>query len=74
MTDYPDCWHDLANAVILQAIGDYREVCRKQALHPYNRKLEREKRSLERFFAARWFRTLTEIDGNELLTMIRKDA
>ncbi len=73
MTENPDCWHDLATAVILRAIEDYRAVCYMLRLHPYQNNLAETKIDIETFFSSRWFRTLTAIDGKELLMMIRKD-
>ena len=68
-----ECWTSLANAVILQAIDDYRTVCRKLKRRPDLRESAEQKRSLERFFVSAWFRTLTTVDGKELLERIRKE-
>ena len=71
---FPDCWHDLANAVILRAIEDYRKSCLILKKYPHLKDAVREKRALERFFTSRWFRTLSETDGKELLNHLRKEV
>ena len=73
MTDNPACWHDLANAVILQAVEDYRVVCRKLRRCPYLAGAAEAKLELEAFFASRWFKTLSEADGVALLESIKEE-
>ena len=68
-----NCWQDLANAVILQAIEDYRLVCGKLRFRPGLTESALEKRELEAFFLSRWFRTLTTLDGQELLASLRRE-
>ena len=69
----PNCWQDLANAVILQAIEDYRRICGKLRFRPGLTGAARAKRELEAFFTSRWFRTLTTLDGQELLSSLRRE-
>ena len=66
-------WEDLANAVILQAAEDYREVCRGLRKHPRSRRPLEQKRSLEYFFRSGWFKVLSAVDGRKLLEQIRKE-
>ena len=73
MANDPAGWNDLANAVILQAVEDYRRVCRSLRRDPRRSGAAEAKASLEAFFASRWFRTLTAVDGNELLEKIREE-
>jgi hypothetical protein len=70
----PNCWQDLANAVILQAIEDYRRICGKLRFRPWLAGAARAKRELEEFFLSRWFRTLTTLDGQELLSSLRRET
>ena len=74
MTENPECWQDLANAVILQAIEDYRAACVKLRGRPRLREQLAVKRSVERFFTSSWFRTLSSLDGQRLLEEIRKEV
>ena len=59
-------WEDLANAVVLQAVEDYERACRALRRRPDLRERAAEKRSLERFFRSRWFRTLSPLTFEEL--------
>ena len=73
--DYGDmaCWQDLANAVIRQAAEDYRSCCAALKRRPDLSVQAKHKRKLEDFFRSRWFRTLSEADGIEIMETIRKE-
>ena len=66
------CWEDLANAIILQAVEDYRDACDALRRRPDLWFQEKRKCSLEQFFRSRWFRTLSAVDAESLLEEIRK--
>lgn len=55
-------YEELANAIVLQAVKDYR-------LHDD----EKELTSIERFFRSDWFGVLTSIDPEMLITKLRKE-
>lgn len=55
-------YEELANAIVLQAVKDYR-------LHDD----EQELASLERFFRSGWFSTLTSINPEMLISKLRKE-
>jgi len=55
-------YEELANAIVLQAVKDYR-------LHDD----EQELASIERFFRSGWFNTLTSIDPEMLIAKLRKE-
>ena len=55
VVDYVDCYQDLANAIILQAVKDYKKVLRRLARNPQNQDAQREKKGLERFFFSHWY-------------------
>ena len=55
-------YENLANAIILQAVKDYR-------LHDD----EKELVSIERFFRSGWFSTLTSINPEMLISKLRKE-
>ena len=56
-------YENLANAIILQAVNDYRNTnsLGKQA-------------DIERFFRSRWFSILTSIDPEFLITKLKKEV
>ena len=53
----------LANAIIIQAVKDYRRT-----KNPTDRK------ELERFFQSEWFSFLCNLDGEALIAQLRKEA
>ncbi|NLV51173.1 MAG: hypothetical protein GXY20_10840 [Clostridiales bacterium] len=55
-------YEELANAIVLQAVKDYR-------LHED----EKELASIERFFRSDWFSVLTSINPEILITKLRKE-
>jgi hypothetical protein len=57
-----DGYEQLANAIILQAVKDYR-----YAKHPSTRA------SIERFFRSKWFQVLTGVDGEMLIRELRRE-
>lgn len=59
----------LANAVILQAVTDYRVALKKIKTYPINKDAMSEALSIERFFRSGWYSMLTSVDGEY---MIRK--
>ena len=59
----------LANAVILQAVTDYRVALKKIKTYPINKDAVSEALSIERFFRSGWYSMLTSVDGEY---MIRK--
>lgn len=66
------CWEDLANAIVLQAVEDYRDACGALRRRPDLRVQAKRKRSLEQFFRSGWFHTLSALDAKPLLEEIRK--
>lgn len=52
----------LANAIILQAVKDYRHCSSKSA-----------EMMIEKFFLSDWFGVLTNLDGSVLLEKLRKE-
>ncbi len=55
-------YEELANAIVLQAVKDYR-------LHDD----EQELASIERFFRSGWFGVLTSINPEMLISKLRKE-
>ena len=52
----------LANAIILQAVNDYRARSDKRTIG-----------EIERFFRSEWFAMLTKLDGEALLEKLREE-
>ena len=68
------CWQDLANAVVLQALEDYSAAC--GAVRQYGKRRvihEAHMREIEEFVSSRWYHLLSDTNGEEYLETIRKE-
>lgn len=67
-------WQEnLAHAIILQAVRDYRDVSKilkKYPKHELSLKMQEE---IEDFFLSDWFTVLTKLDGEVLLEKLREE-
>ena len=59
---YRENYEKLAEAIILQAVKDYRDSCSYQM-----------RCSIERFFRSEWFMVLTTLDGEMLIKRLREE-
>ena len=62
VSGYEDNWKELAHAIVLQAVIDYR-----MSEDP------RDLKVLEQFFRSPWFAALTSLDPEYLITELRKE-
>lgn len=60
----------LANAIVLQAVYDYRKVIRFLRRHPKDESTMGKKRSIESFFASQEFGIYTDADGMSIARRI----
>ena len=67
-------WQGLADAIILQAVEDYREARRKARRFPGRKGPRAVLRETERFFRSRWFARLTDADGEELIRKLKEET
>ena len=65
-------WQELANAIILRAVEDYRHAYARNRLRPYQIETLQEIRSIEQFFCSDWFAVLCTLDGRKLLHDLKK--
>lgn len=66
-------WENLANAIIQQAVDDYRKIAKDKTgiqLNGDNRSIKK----IEDFFLSGWFHILTNIDGRTLIKRLRSEA
>ena len=68
-----DPYENLANAIILQAVKDWREAKGKLRRKPRNENAKLMVEDCEAFFLSDWFRTLTNVDGEVLLTKLQEE-
>ncbi len=69
-----DIYEELANAVILQAVKDYRQALRQLKRNSEYEKAVSMKADCERFFQSEWFEYLTKVDGPWLMRKLREEA
>ena len=69
-----DPYERLANAIILQAVADYRVALKKIKAHPKNRDAINEALEIERFFRSGWYSQLTSVDGEYLIRRIQEEV
>ncbi|MCC8013658.1 MAG: hypothetical protein LIO87_00535 [Eubacterium sp.] len=67
-------YENLANAIIIQAVTDYRKIIGQCRKYNQNWKQNGEIQTLNKFFRSQWFITLTSIDGERLISMLNKEA
>ena len=63
----------LANAIILQAVEEYRAAIIQIKENPQNNEMKNEVLRIERFFRSGWFSVLTSIDGEYLIRMLKAE-
>ena len=73
MSDITD-YENLANAIILQAVKDYRVALKCLKANPRNRTAAADKGEIERFFHSRWFTVLTSVDGEMLIRSLNEEV
>lgn len=69
-----DGFTNLASAIILQAVKDYRDALKTLEKNPYSIDANKMKSNGERFFRSKWFSQVTSIDGNMLLKKLREEV
>lgn len=68
-------WQKLANAIVEQAVKDYRIAQARVKANPQNADhAKAEVSQLEHFFRSQWFEALTDVDGRVILSRLRKEA
>lgn len=65
-------YQELANAVVVQAVQDYRDALDGIS---YTRKKTPEQivEELEKFFRSEYYRTLTNVDGENLIAELKRE-
>ena len=68
-----DFYTDLANAIIIQAAKDYRKALKTLKRYPRYEPAKKVVAEVEEFFHSAWYRTLTSVDADMLITKIRRE-
>lgn len=69
-----DPYTGLANAIILQAVKDYRDAIKKLSRGRVNKDAEIKKQEILNFFRSDWFGVLTEIDPEMLIRKLDEEV
>ena len=64
----------LAEAIIMQAVEDYRHATNRLKIAPDDVRLLNRKAEIEAFFLSGWFRVLTQLNGKKLLNRLRAES
>ena len=67
-------YENQANAIILQAVKDYRMALKSLKANPRNRTAMADKDEIERFFRSDWFSVLTSVDGEMLIRSLQMEV
>ena len=70
----PENWEALANAVVLQAVEDYRAARVRAGKRPGSRKALAAVRKAEQFFLSPLFARMTGLDPGWLLKQLREES
>ena len=68
-----DSYEKLANAIVLQAVRDYRTALKRVARHPKDRDGLAVKNECEPFFRSGWFGVLSKVDPEFLIKELQKE-
>ena len=66
-------YEELANAIILRAAKDYKKILSSVKINPRNSSLKYQKSQIEKFFRSRWFKELTDADGEFIITQLKEE-
>ena len=66
-------WEELANAIIIQAVKDWRRAMRHLRKHPTSMAAKKCIRETETFFLSEYFTLLTNYNGHTLLRRLKEE-
>ena len=69
-----DPYERLANAIILQAVTDYRVALKRIKRSPKDRETIDEAIGVESFFRSGWYSQLTAVDGEYLIRRLQDEV
>ena len=68
-----DFYTELANAIVIQAAKDYRKALKTLKRYPRYEPAKAVVAEVEEFFRSDWYRMLTSVDAEMLMTKIRRE-
>ena len=70
---YEENYKNLANAIILQAVKDFKPAYRRLKKYPNDRLAQDTVREITKFFCSQYFEALSELDVPALLNRIMRE-
>ena len=67
-------YENLSNAIVLQAVTDYRLALKRLKKHPNNEDALETKLEVERFFRSDWYALLTSVNPEMLIAKLNKEV
>lgn len=67
-------YYEFANHIILQAVKDYRNACKRLVKNYNNKSAKNTKEEVERFFHSTWFGELTQVDPDKLIEQLLEEV
>lgn len=64
-------YYNLANAIVVQAVKDYRKALKRYNQDPLKDKNANEVAELECFFTSEWFEQLSDLNGKSIMEKVR---
>ncbi len=68
-----DNYQNLANAIVLLAVNDYRKAQHTLSLYPKDRSVKFQIKQIEQFFRSEFYKLLTGVDGEMLISILNKE-
>lgn len=68
-----ELYEELATAIILRAVEDWRESVKTLKKRPRNDEARQMKDECEQFFLSEWFGVLTSVDGSMILRKLKQE-
>lgn len=69
-----DGYENLANAIVLQAVKDWRKAVKTLKKRPRYQAAKQMRDECEGFFLSDWFEELTSVDGSVILRKLKQEA
>ena len=67
-------YESLANAIVMQAVKDYRTALLHSKKRPDNKSYQVEVASIERFFRSGWYGELTNLNAEYLIRRVNEEV
>lgn len=67
-------YEELANAIVVQAVVDYRRATKRLEKHPLDKMQKHTHREVLRFFRSDWFGILTTLDPEVIIEKLAKEV